>query len=489
MLNYTQFFPTGSGGGSGGGSGIQSLPSDALADYRNREIFTGPYTETWSVPDGVTEVEVHVWGGGGGGSGCCYGGGGGGGGYARTRLKVTSDDSLSITVGGNAGTSSVTVPTQSPGSPVSSTGGSNGSSSSPPSDACNPTGFCYSRCICGGAGGTGSVSLASPQPKEYCYTASGGAGGVGGCLCMDPTYPNPSDWGSVNNRTVGFFGSGGAAGSPRGNGGGDASESTSYCGGNGGGGIGGHSGSSWVTAGNGCQTYYCSPGPGTAINICYGCGTLFYGGSGGGSFGNGFTENIAATRYVPNDTCPMNCGALQVGGAGKEVNYSLTFQGLGISNPNCGCLPSSPSVRKPMVMNEGSIFCGATPVSNEWWRVEDIGGAGGTGANAKTSQGGTPGYAGGGGGGWSGQYGPLLFNASGIYLNGSCTERFRILPGSPGGFLGGGGSGAYVCQQCTPPSPFPSFAIHSGERNGMGGYAGGSNGSAPGTPGVVIIYW
>ena len=109
MPEYAQYFTTSAG-----------------SHLNNRCIFTGPQTNTpWPVPKGTTEVHVHVWGGGG--AACqtplSYGRGGGGGGYARTSLIVDDTDSLSITVGGNAGTSSVTVPTQTPGSPITALGG------------------------------------------------------------------------------------------------------------------------------------------------------------------------------------------------------------------------------------------------------------------------------------------------------------------------------------------------------------------------------
>ena len=166
----------------------------------NREFITGPATRTWPVPPGITELEVHVWGGGGDG----LTGGGGGGGYSRAKLQVGSGDQLSITVGGATETSTVTIPTQSPGSPISSTGGGTGT-------------FCPCACCCqplscpndcrgcapGGAGGTGTIVLAAPQPTIYCFTATGGAGGIGR---MNST---------TTTRTGG---GGGSAGSPYGDG-------------------------------------------------------------------------------------------------------------------------------------------------------------------------------------------------------------------------------------------------------------------------------
>jgi len=129
---------------------------------QNREVFIGPTPAfSWTVPSGTTEVEVHVWGGGGNGNG----GGGGGGGYARAIYSVTSADTLSITVGGSGGTSSVTIPTQSPISPISATGGTTS-----PSGTTSP----------GGTGGSGSVSLSPLHSTSYCKIATGGTGGTGG---------------------------------------------------------------------------------------------------------------------------------------------------------------------------------------------------------------------------------------------------------------------------------------------------------------------
>ena len=198
MPGYTQYFTTSAG-----------------SHLNNRCIFTGAQNATWPVPEGTTEVHVHVWGGGGGAchTPTAYGRGGGGGGYARASLSVTSSDSLSITVGGATGTSSVTVPTQTPGSPISATGGTDATS------------------LIAGSGGTGTVALAPTQCQWYCYTATGGAGGHSE-VCQAPA-------------------GGGAAGSPRGNGGRGGGECCSA-----GGGIGGSPGDTFK-----CFQVACRPQP------------------------------------------------------------------------------------------------------------------------------------------------------------------------------------------------------------------------------------
>ena len=124
--------------------------------FSNRIFFAGPASKTWNVPSSTREIEVHVWGGGG----CCaislpttnFAEGGGGGGYATARLNVSGGEQVSITVGASQGTSTVTLPGQSPNSPISATGGT----------CCVP--------------GTGSITLAPPHPTNWCYVASGGSG-------------------------------------------------------------------------------------------------------------------------------------------------------------------------------------------------------------------------------------------------------------------------------------------------------------------------
>lgn len=190
MSNYSTFFPT---GGTGGGGASNTV-------YGNRRIFYGPGTCTWTVPSGTTSVQVHVWGGGGAATGAptAQQGGGGGGGYARAEYAVTDSDSLAITIGGVSGTSTVTIPTQSPSSPVEGGGGASSTSA------------------VGGAGGNGTVTLGSQHPTSYCFTASGGCGGDSSpCFA---NCANPTQRPAVTHKWTGT-GGGGAAGSPRGPGG------------------------------------------------------------------------------------------------------------------------------------------------------------------------------------------------------------------------------------------------------------------------------
>jgi len=195
MSNITQFF------GSGG-----------VERKKNRKIFHGGVaggTYTWGVPPDTTEVEVHCWGAGGDGSGNSppspANNGGGGGGYVTHVFPVSSSDRLLITVGSSpGGTSSVSVPTQSPISPISATGGST-----------NPSG--------GGVGGSGSYTIAPGISTSRTFSSEGGDGGTG---TFFPTI------GSAGH------GGGGSAGSPFGSKGGNGAPAGSDSSG-GGGGIGG----------------------------------------------------------------------------------------------------------------------------------------------------------------------------------------------------------------------------------------------------------
>jgi hypothetical protein len=180
---------------------------------QNRRIIhggVGVTTITWRVPPGVTEVEVHCWGAGGlgaAGPAPAPGGarGGGGGGYVTHVFPVTPSDSLLITAGASpGGTSSVSVPTQSPISPISATGGSAGTQTG------------------GGGGGSGSYSIAPGISTARTFSASGGAGFYGGGSAGSP----------FGTGGAGSFGGGGIGGASAGNaGGGSLGKSSGNCGG------------------------------------------------------------------------------------------------------------------------------------------------------------------------------------------------------------------------------------------------------------------
>lgn len=140
-------------------------------------------TYNWTVPTGVTSIQVEAWGGGGGGGGATAatgrsGGGGAGGAYVKnTNVTVIAGTTYTITVGagGVAGTSSsATVNGAAGGSSTavfgSTTitavggGGANGGASGAVS----------------GAGGTGTNSGNAGFSGSFNYAGGNGASGLGG---------------------------------------------------------------------------------------------------------------------------------------------------------------------------------------------------------------------------------------------------------------------------------------------------------------------
>ncbi len=162
--------------------------------FNKREIYIGPASKTFTaVSSGL--VEVNCWGGGGNGGSASGSGGGGGGGYVRYIYNLAAGDQLSITVGGQGGTSSVSCPSQSPTSPISATGGSTGGIPGPepyPDPPAAP----------GGTGGSGTGTVPSPT-SGFLWTADGGAGSIG------------KSW---TGSTTWYGGGGGCAGSEYGDG-------------------------------------------------------------------------------------------------------------------------------------------------------------------------------------------------------------------------------------------------------------------------------
>ena len=193
----------------GFGSGVQSFSSSGA----------------FSVPTGVSQVEVEIWGGGSGTFASVTGapsGGGSGGGHARKRITgLTPGQQIPVTIGagGSAGTPSGTQPTaggtSSFGSFVSATGGSLNylATASAPQNGATPSGV--------GVGGDVNVSGSAGQAGVGNQGGLGGAGAVGG--------------GTQNSGTTGvagLFPGGGASGAGTG-----ASGSTPFAGAAGAGGL------------------------------------------------------------------------------------------------------------------------------------------------------------------------------------------------------------------------------------------------------------
>jgi hypothetical protein len=226
---------------NGGGTTPNGNITSVLINCTNTVTFAtagGPYT--WTVPSGVTSVNVVATGAGGGGEGGNqYGdatGSGGWGGEVTTSLTVSSTPSLTITVGGGGG----------------GAGAGTGQ-------------------YAGGSGGGGGASSVNPGSTEQIIAGGGGGGGVNGA--------SGGNGNGENGQGDGGNGNSGGSGGSGGVGGNDGNFGGSSPGGSGLGGPGGAGG------GNG-------PPPGAAGGLGgsgsgSGSGGVGVGGGGGGGGGYG----------------------------------------------------------------------------------------------------------------------------------------------------------------------------------------------------------
>lgn len=188
---------------------------------------TAPGSSTWTVPAGVTSINVVATGAGGGGG---YGQAGGRGGVVTTTLPVTSGQVLALTVGGHGG-------------------GSAG----------------------GGGGGGGSTNIDAGSADQI-IAGGGGGGAGGGGVGGDGNGGNGGNAGNGNRPLGGVGGNNGVGGA---GGAGGAGPGIAGGSGNGGpGGLGGTGGSAGAGTGSGAG----AQGAG---------GTGCWCGSGGGGYGGG----------------------------------------------------------------------------------------------------------------------------------------------------------------------------------------------------------
>lgn len=135
-----------------------------------------PGNYTFTVPSGVTQLTVEVWGAGGGGGGN-RGSGGGGGGYASKLVTVAPGDVISYTVGaggaaggtngnqaGAGGASRITLPDM---SVITAHGGSGGAGNRGAAGV-------------GGSASGGTVNLTGSNGNSFQNNGNGGAGANGG---------------------------------------------------------------------------------------------------------------------------------------------------------------------------------------------------------------------------------------------------------------------------------------------------------------------
>jgi len=255
--------------------------------------YTTPGSYTWTVPNGVTSVQIVATGGGGGGSypGTNFGGNGGNGGVVTATLTVTAGATLSFYVGGGgAGTvaqagggggGSTNINAGTANQIIAGGGGGGGGGQA----VASPGGD-------GGSAGTGAGTAGSGANHSGGLPGVGGVGGNGGCS-LDSTYPNctdvPQDGAPGDNGSGGPGGAsavttagGAGAGTAAGGRGGIYSAGGGGGGGYGGGGGGGSGGSCDGGGGGGGST-----GP---------SGSVFSVGTNGGvSAANGGAGSIAIT--------------------------------------------------------------------------------------------------------------------------------------------------------------------------------------------------
>lgn len=212
---------------------IGGLSPAALAATVN---LTTPGTQVWTVPTGVTSINIVAIGGGGGGG---WGAPGGNGGKVTSTLAVTPGQSLTINIGAGGGG-------------TASEGGGGGASTSINPGTANQIIAGGGGGGAGGAGGNGNGSNGTDgagAPGTGGHGGSGGTGGAGGINVGRPTCSAPGAGGNGNG------GAGGAGGtdnfSPAGSGGAGVGSGTGGAGahfpgacgpGGGGGGYGGGGG-------------------------------------------------------------------------------------------------------------------------------------------------------------------------------------------------------------------------------------------------------
>lgn len=261
-----------------------------------RSLYTFTSSGTFTVPAGVSKIDIFCVGGGGGGGGSRGGGGdtnrnnaggGGGGGYTAYKINyaVTAGSKLAVTVGaggaaGPAGTTAMTDRTK------AGKGGTGGTSSV--------------GSICSASGGSGGqCGFSSTYSKGTSgHGGDGGAGGSGG--------GGGAGSGGGGNCKGGDGGSNGGAGGSGGRG--DAVFSTGGAGGTG-------QGTTTRAFGESGGTLYAGGGgAGMAGFTSYGSNAAAGGSGGGGSSNNGYT--VAA-----NGTAGTGGGG---GGSGTGEN-DLSF--------------------------------------------------------------------------------------------------------------------------------------------------------------------
>ena len=270
-----------------GGPNVASNITNVSVSCSPSISYTTPGSFTWTVPTGVTSVQVVVIGGGGGGSGILsytgVGQSGGSGAEVTATLSVTLGQVIGLVVGGGGA--------EGPNYPygVSVGGGGGGASSI---DVGYPD-----QVIAGGGGGGGGSCVSTGGDGG----SGGGAGGAGGA-------------GDANGGAGGSGGIGGPAGSFYG----------SVAGGNGSGGAGGAGGGFGGGTLGGAGGSGVGTGVGASAQLIAGGGGGGYGGGasgpfGGGGGGAGGSTSPSGTGY----SAASNAGAPAVSGGNGSITITM----------------------------------------------------------------------------------------------------------------------------------------------------------------------
>ncbi|WP_194273965.1 Ig-like domain-containing protein [Variovorax paradoxus] len=229
---------------------LGSISASAPLTVEPKTVFSASGTATWTVPAGVTSVQVVAVGGAGGASFSINGGKGG---RVSALLAVTPGEALNLFMGGGGGSRA--------GNGI---GGIGGGGSSPDGAAGGGGGATTLArgatvlLIAGGGGGAGSSAggtsggdgggngAASGAPGSGQGGGAGGSGGSGGQGGIGSISPGEAGTSTHGGDGV-FFGGGGGGGFGGGGGGGF---NGNYGGGGGGGGSTGPSGATYATGGS-----------------------------------------------------------------------------------------------------------------------------------------------------------------------------------------------------------------------------------------------
>lgn len=278
--------------GSGSGTNV-TADVTGISVSCSQTTYTTAGNYTWTVPEGVTSIQIVATGAGGGGggiSGSSPGEPGGAGGIVTSTLSVTTGEILTIVVGGGGG----------PGGSTNAFGPSGGGAGST-----NVTSSSV-LIIAGGGGGGGGAGWAG---NATAGGSGGGSGGVGG------------SGGTGSDGTGGSGGSGGTGGAGA-QFNGPMITLYGVNGGNGSGGPGGAGGNNGALGGS-AGTGSGSGTGGDGTNVAGGGGGGGYGGGGSGYNGTGGgaggSTGPAGSTYAP----ASNGGAPSAQGADGSVVITI----------------------------------------------------------------------------------------------------------------------------------------------------------------------